>query len=335
MSVSRREFLRYTALGVGAVTLAACAPKAQPTAAPAAPAQAPKAEAPKVEAPKAAGDKIVLSQWYHEYGEAGCQEAVNRIAKEYSDMQDKVTIEVGWFPGDYVPKVNAALAAGDPPDLFEHHLDMDYVRNDYIVNIDEMVPQEVRDDLIPVALYNCMLKGKMYALPVVVDFQGLYYRKSYCEAAGIDPSPESWTWQKVWEAGEKLTEGRRKGLFLGNAGGDSCMSSYGVPCAGPWRLNPDTLEIDFNVEPTWKTFEAFREYQKKGTLLQGAPMDWWDPSSFNQGRLLADAGHRGRRGRRFYLLRLSAQRAGRRQSALVRGAGWLVHLGDHQDQGPR
>jgi len=279
MDLTRRNFLRCAALTSAAVFMGACSPKAEPTPEPAAPKPAEK----PAEQPKPAGDKIVLAQWYHEYGEAGCQEAVNRIAKEYSDSQDKVNIEVGWFPGDYVPKVNASLAAGDPPDLFEHHLDMDYVRNDYIVNIDDIVTQEVKDDFIPVALYNCTLKGKMYALPVVVDFQGLYYRKSFCEAAGIDPSPESWTWAKVLEAGEKLTEGRRKGLFLGNAGGDSCMRDYGVPCAGPHLLNPETLEIDFNAEATWQTFEMFREYQKKGTLLQGAPMDWWDPSSFNQG----------------------------------------------------
>jgi hypothetical protein len=41
MSLTRRDLLRYTAYSAGAVTLAACAPKAEPTAAPAA--AAPKA----------------------------------------------------------------------------------------------------------------------------------------------------------------------------------------------------------------------------------------------------------------------------------------------------
>jgi len=282
MEISRRNFLQAFAVGVAGTVLAACAPKT-PTQAPAAQATPVPAEK-KAEAPKPAGDKIVLTQWYHEYGEKGCLEAVTRIAQEYSDSQDKVTIEVGWFPGDYIPKVNAALAAGDPPDLFEHHLDMDYVRNNYIVALDDVVTADEKADFLDAFVQYGSLKGKLYGVTVVADFQGLYYRKSFLDEVGMgNIDPYDWDWNKVFEAGEKATSGRRKGLFLGNEGGGPCMRDYGVVNAGIWRLNPETLELDFNSDVTVQVFDQFREYAKKNTLLQGAPMDWWDPSSFNQG----------------------------------------------------
>jgi len=282
MELSRREFLRFCAAGVAVTALAACAPKA--TEAPKeepAPAEKP---AEKKEEPKPAGDKITLNQWYHEYGEKGCQEAVYRIAEEYSNSQDKVKVEVGWFPGDYEPKLNAALAAGDAPDCFEHHLPMDYVRTEAVLNLDEMLDADTKADFLEGVMEKlCSIKGKVYALPVVVDFQGLYFNKKLLEEKGLNTDPEKWTWDMVFDAGEKLTDGRRKGLFLGNGGGSDCMRDYGVKNAGVDMINPDTLELDFNVESTYAVFEQFREYQKKGTLLQGAPTDWWDPSAINQG----------------------------------------------------
>ena len=276
--MTRRHFLTTAAALGGGLALAACAPKAEPTAPPE------KVVEKPTEKPKPAAERVVLRQWYHEYGEKGCQEAVYRIAEEYSEMQDKVKIEVGWFPGEYDAKISTAIAAGTVADCFEHHLPLDYVRTGAVANLDELLTADVKSDFLQdVMSKNCSIKGKVYALPVVVDFQGLYYRNSMLEEVGVGTDPDAWDWFKVFEAGKKLTSGRRKGLFLGNAGGHGCMSDYGIRNAGLWLLDPDTLELDFNVEVTWKLFEHFREYQKEGTLLMGAPTDWWDPAAFNQG----------------------------------------------------
>ena len=53
---SRREFIRWSLLGSAALTLAACAPKAEPAKAPEAPEPVEKQEEPK-EAPK---EKVLL-----------------------------------------------------------------------------------------------------------------------------------------------------------------------------------------------------------------------------------------------------------------------------------
>src|SRR5690349_5459123 len=51
------------------------------------------------------GDKPTINQWYHQYGEAGTQQAVERYAKEYPDA----VVKVQWTPGDYTSKLNSGL----------------------------------------------------------------------------------------------------------------------------------------------------------------------------------------------------------------------------------
>src|SRR3954447_13495559 len=60
--------------------------------------------------------KTALSQWYHQYGEAGTQQAVERYAKEYPDA----TVTVQWSPGDYDKKAASALLTDGGPDVFEY-----------------------------------------------------------------------------------------------------------------------------------------------------------------------------------------------------------------------
>jgi multiple sugar transport system substrate-binding protein len=48
----------------------------------------------------ASGAKPTLNVWYHQYGEAGTQQAVQKYAAAYPDA--KVTVQ--WSPGDYDKK---------------------------------------------------------------------------------------------------------------------------------------------------------------------------------------------------------------------------------------
>src|SRR5262245_29405490 len=65
---------------------------------------------------EAGGSRPALGQWYHQYGEAGTQQAVQRYAKAYTDA----TVTVQWSPGDYDKKTSAALLTDQGPDVFEY-----------------------------------------------------------------------------------------------------------------------------------------------------------------------------------------------------------------------
>src|SRR5215217_6841544 len=51
------------------------------------------------------GAKVNLSQWYHQYGETGTQQAAQRYAKAYPDAN----VAVQWTPGDYDAKLASGL----------------------------------------------------------------------------------------------------------------------------------------------------------------------------------------------------------------------------------
>lgn len=278
--LSRRDFIKRTSILGAGVILASCGGGAEP-AAPAAKEDAPKEEAPKAEAP--AAEKIVLQQWYHEYGEKGTQEAVYRIADEYNKMQDKVEVEVTWNPGDYRSKLYSALAAGTGPDCYEDQVTIDKVANKQVVPLDDLY-EGVEDDFNKTDLDAVTIKGKKYGIRMIVDFGLICTRNSMLEEAGLK-HPE--TWDELVENAKVLSTGRRKGLFLGNDGGIHAMWQPITYTAGVNFLmeEEDTTTLKFNQPETVIAWDKLREVNNDmDVLLIGAPTDWWDPAAFIQGQ---------------------------------------------------
>ncbi|MDX6321956.1 MAG: multiple sugar transport system substrate-binding protein, partial [Propionibacteriaceae bacterium] len=104
MSLPRRRFLSLTGgLAAAAVGLTACGSNTgRPD--------------PASSASSGSANKPTLSQWYHEYGEDGVQDAVKRYAAAY----DKATVNVKWNAGEYEKLVAAALLTDKVPDVFEY-----------------------------------------------------------------------------------------------------------------------------------------------------------------------------------------------------------------------
>src|SRR5689334_3123862 len=97
--ISRRQLAGI--LGLGAVTplvLAACS-------------------GPGANTGGSGGGKPTLSQWYHQYGEAGTEQAAKKYAASYKDA----TVNVNWVAGDYASKLNTRLLAGSGVDVFENN----------------------------------------------------------------------------------------------------------------------------------------------------------------------------------------------------------------------
>ena len=123
-----------------------------------------------------------LQQWYHAYGEDGVQDAVKRYAAAYS----KAKISVQWNPGDYDSKIKTALQNSAVPDLFEAQVKIDWVRQNQVVALDDII-SPVKDDFSPSVLAAQTVDGKVYGIPQATDTQVLFYRKSLLRAAGVQP----------------------------------------------------------------------------------------------------------------------------------------------------
>ncbi|TDD58948.1 sugar ABC transporter substrate-binding protein [Kribbella antibiotica] len=222
------------------------------------------------------GGKPALSQWYHQYGEAGTQQAVERYAKEYPDA----TVSVQWSPGDYDKKVSTTLLTDQGPDVFEYGNGptIDMIKGGQVVDLTD-VPGPAVSDFTPSLIKRMSYQGKLYAIPQVVDMQFLVYRKSLLSAAGVQP-PQ--TVDELLDAAKKLTTDKVKGLFVGNDGGVGVLGGPALWSAGLDYLTDDG-KFGFDDPLAAESLKKLRELFTSKTLLLGAPADWSDPSAFTQG----------------------------------------------------
>ncbi len=229
-----------------------------------------------------AQDKIRLSQWYHEYGEAGTEQAVQKYAQDYMASPEgaNVELEVVWNKGDYGAILSAALLTNEGPDVFEQGVPtLDQVKQNQNVPLDDLYTPEVKGDFNPINLAAGTIDGKIYYVKMVDDTGALYYKKSLLEEAGITPPS---TIDELIAATKTLGTGRTKGLFVGNDAGIGALGGLQVFSAGAQFLTEDN-KPGFNTPEVAAALAKLKELNDTGALLQGFPTDYWDPSAFIQG----------------------------------------------------
>lgn len=225
------------------------------------------------------GSGPTISQWYHQYGEPGTEQAVRRYAKEY----DKANVTVQWRPGDYDRQSAAALLTDSGPDVFEiGNPSLDMIRGGQIVDLTAEV-EPVKDDFNQAVLAQRVWQNRIWAIPQVLDTQLFYYRKSLLSEAGVEPPR---TLDELVDAAKRLTaahaKDKVKGLFLGNDGGAGVLGGTPLFAAG-LSLITDDGRVGFDDPAAARTLAKIHRLYADKSLLLGAPTDWADPAAFVQG----------------------------------------------------
>ncbi len=70
--------------------------------------------------------------------------------------------------------------------------------------LDRLIPQAIKDDMLPSVYQEMQIEGEMWAFPMVVDVVGLIYRPSMLSNAGYSEPPK--TWQETLEVSHKLEQ---------------------------------------------------------------------------------------------------------------------------------
>ena len=231
-------------------------------------------------APKIAAQDVTLQQWYHQYGEAGTQEAAARYATEFTAANPGIAVEMTWVSGDYGSALSAALLTDEGPDVYETSPTFAMVKEGQCAPLDDLYTEEVKADFHPNNIAVNTINDSIYGIKMIDDMGLLYYRKSILEGAGIAPPT---TMDELIAAVSELDTGRQKGLFVGNDGGIDSLHHIAPWSAGSDFIDPATNQIIFNNERTVLAYQKVKELNDTGALLIGAPTDWWDPSAFNQG----------------------------------------------------
>lgn len=222
------------------------------------------------------GGGATIAQWYHQYGEDGTEQAVKRYAAAYKDA----TVKVTWIPGDYDKKAASSLLTDSGPDVFEYGNGptIDMIVGKQVADLTALLGA-ARSDFTPALLERMTYKGKLYGIPQVVDLQLLVYRKSLLSKAGVQPPR---TLDELVAAATKLTQGKVKGLFLGNDGGAGVVGGPVIWSSGHDYLTQDN-KPDFANADVAAGLSKIAGLFKGGQLLLGAPSDWSEPASFVQG----------------------------------------------------
>jgi multiple sugar transport system substrate-binding protein len=223
------------------------------------------------------GGSMRLSQWYHQYGEEGTQQAVEGYAQAYPGAM----VTVQWNPGDYDQKVTSALLTDGGPDIFENGNgpSIDMIQGGQVVDMSGILG-DAESDFTASLVQRMTYEGKLYAVPQVIDMQLLVYRRGLLQAAGVSPPT---TVDELIAAAKKLTTDKVKGLFVGNDGGVGVLGGPMLWAAGQDYLNEDQTEIGFDANRGAEALGRLRSLFTSNALLLGAPADWSDPSAFTQG----------------------------------------------------
>ena len=265
MAIPRRRFLSLTGgLAAAAAGLAACGSNTgRPEAGSSSSASA---------SGGGAGD-VELTQWYHEYGENGVEDAVKRYAAAY----DQAEVTVKWNPGQYEKALSAALLTNDVPDVFEYGNGptLDMIKAGQVVDLTDTLG-EAKSQFAASVLAAMTWDDKIWAIPQTVDMQMLYYRKSLLEKAGVQP-PQ--TFAELVTAARAVQTKDIGGFFAGNDGGVGVLGNQLIWASGLEQINAEKTGIGFDEPAMYDALTQFRDLSEDG-LLDSASKDWFDAAPF-------------------------------------------------------
>lgn len=233
------------ALLVLGFVLGACAVPVPPP-----PAAEPEAAAPAEEA--AEGVTTITWAMWGSPAEVATHQAV---ADAFMETHPDIKVEIYSEPwNDYFTKMQTLWASGDSaaiPDVLFLWPTPRYAADGVLENLDPWIEKAGYDlaDYWPALLESAMYDGSVYGFPRDISVEVLYYNKDIFDEAGVAYPDDTWTWDDLLAAAEKLTvvegSGRVARYALGMEGGkyQLWMGQNGASILDDMR-NPSKCTMD-------------------------------------------------------------------------------------------
>lgn len=169
---------------IASLLLAACAVPA-----------APPAPAPAEEGAAPAGEAVTLRALF--MAQAGYQQSdIEAITDEYEAQHPDVNIELDFVAYEALHDkiVTAATSGAGTYDvvLMDCIWPAEFAAAEFILDVTDRIPEEVRQDIWPGAMESVTYQGKLYGMPWLNDVLYLYYNKDMLQQAGYDAPPTTW-----------------------------------------------------------------------------------------------------------------------------------------------
>ena len=184
--VTRRQLLRMSATAGTGALLAACAAPVAPAAT-----TAPAAPAPTAvpAAPKGGTVQVLIRQEYFPGLQTAIEKELDTYIKSLGYTPDVSAVNPEVF-GDFQAKMQAAVAAGNPPDVAYHGTSVAQMYdNDLVADATPIVDELVSKygGFVPAnAASNAQFKGKWWSVPFITTSGAWFVRKDIAQAAGVD-----------------------------------------------------------------------------------------------------------------------------------------------------
>ncbi len=149
-------------------------------------------------------DRSVVDFWYLWGGVEG--EYVEELIAEFNAGQDEFEVKGLSVPD--MQKIIVAISSGEGPDITDNFSNntASYVEKGMLLALDDYIARDNYDisDFVPAALDGGKYKDKLYALPINVNFNMMFYNKELLSKAGYSEPPK--TEKELLEYAGKLTE---------------------------------------------------------------------------------------------------------------------------------
>jgi raffinose/stachyose/melibiose transport system substrate-binding protein len=134
----------------------------------------------------------VTITWWHNGTTGPLPDVWEEVATEFEEAHPGVTVEQTGYQNEELQRtlIPNALAAGDPPDLFQVWPGgelRDQVENGYLMPLDDEIADTI--DSVGATVNPWQVDGKTYGVPFTFGIEGFWYNTDLFEQAGIDAPP--------------------------------------------------------------------------------------------------------------------------------------------------
>ncbi len=192
------------------------------------------------------------------------RDGMQAICDAYTAQNPDVVIEVqvtSW--NEYWTKLEAAAESNTMPDIFWMHTNQILYYSDFgmladVTDLyDDVDPNFYSDHYSEISLSNAMgSDGRIYGVPKDKDNICLVYNKEMFDAAGVSYPDESWTWDDLTEASQKIYDTTGKYGYLAYADDQLGYWNF-VYQAGGYILNEDKTQAGFTHPATQKAMKFY------------------------------------------------------------------------------
>ena len=235
--LSRRQFLRTSAFGLGVIALAACTPVASSGG-----------QAAQQSGSAASSSATTTIKFLTQGGGQTDFDRYNPLIDAFQGAHTDLHIEPIWEPGgatEVQTKLLTLIAAGDAPDVYWAHsytnagqakrnIQMDLLP---MINADTSVKAE---DFLAAAWKDFTIDGKQIGFPRETTSTIMIYNKTLFDKSNVPVPADNWTWDDFLAAAQKITTGEGTNRIYGTADWNLNRNTW----IKMWQKGGDVLSQD-------------------------------------------------------------------------------------------